>query len=52
MILSSQILSGSTTARPSGVGELSEQMLIGGNAERLISAPDDHPIGEALCPAK
>jgi hypothetical protein len=35
-----------------GVGELSEQMLIGGHAERLINAPDDHPIEEALCPAK
>jgi hypothetical protein len=35
-----------------GVGELSEQMLVGGHAERLINAPDDHPIEEALCPAK
>jgi hypothetical protein len=33
-----------------GVGDLSEQMLIGGHAERLINAPDDHPIEEALCP--
>jgi hypothetical protein len=34
-----------------GLGEPSEQMLIGGHAERLINAPDDHPIEEALCPA-
>ena len=34
-----------------GVRELSEQMLIGGHAERLINAPDDHPIEKALCPA-
>jgi hypothetical protein len=33
-----------------GIGELSEQMLIGGHAARLINAPDDHPIGEASCP--
>jgi hypothetical protein len=34
-----------------GVGELSEQMLIGGHAKRLINAPNDHAIEEALCPA-
>ena len=41
MILSSQIPASSTTEWPSGVGELSEQV-IGGHAERLIKAPDDH----------
>jgi hypothetical protein len=38
--------------RAIGVGELSEQMLIGGHTKRLINVPDDHPIEEALCPAK
>jgi hypothetical protein len=35
-----------------GVRELSEQMLIGTHAERLIITPDDHAIEEPPCPAK
>jgi hypothetical protein len=51
VILSYRLRARSTTERPVGVAELSEQF-ISGHAERLIRTPDDHTIEEAPWPPR
>jgi hypothetical protein len=43
VVLSSQIRAQQHHGIAVGIGNLSEQMLIGGHAETLIIAPADHP---------